>query len=414
MSDLESPARNLDTSSPPNTSPKRRGAAKIITPGKETASSENQAEAAPCESSRQSAHASSAEIQSQNVTTSTTTPPTTTHPTSSFFAEPVTCERTADSTNSERSPLPINAKPLLPPGLKPYYADERSGIYIICGDCREVLPSLPGYFRLVFTSPPYNLGGEPWPHLGNWKNGDSAGGKSKWRNGSDASTGPSYASHHDNMPHAEYVAWQRDVLTMCWGLLSEDGAIFYNHKPRVIGAKLWLPLELNPELPLRQIVIWSRAGGMNFNPTAYVPTHEWVMVFAKEAFRLRDKAASGVGDVWRVAQEANPNHPAPFPLGLPRAAIETTGPGMILDPFMGSGTTLRAAKDLGRKAIGIEIEERYAEIAARRMEQSVLPFENEKPQAEQVDQRSLLEEMEGEEPAKQAEALRKMRKRIHP
>lgn len=259
--------------------------------------------------------------------------------------------------------------------IKPYY--EADGVTIYHGDNRDVLPALPaGGFDLVFTSPPYNLGGEPWPHLGNWKPGDGgAGSKSKWRNGSDACAGVGYAAHNDAMPHAEYVAWQRQVLSLCWERLTDNGAIFYNHKPRVIGAKLWLPLELNPDLPLRQIIMWSRSGGMNFNPTAYVPTHEWIMVLAKPAFRLRDKAASGAGDVWRIPQEANPIHPAPFPVSLPRTAIDTVAPGVVLDPFMGIGSTLRAAKDAGRRAVGIEISERYCEIAANRMSQNVLAFE---------------------------------------
>ncbi len=258
------------------------------------------------------------------------------------------------------------------PTITPYY--EHAGITIYHGDCRDVLSSLPPA-DLIFTSPPYNLGGAPWPHLGHWKPGDSPGGKSKWRNGSDGSGGVTYASHKDAMRHTDYVDWQREVLRLCWNSLSDKGAIFYNHKPRVIGGKLWLPLELNPNLPLRQIVIWQRAGGMNYNPTAYVPTHEWIMLFAREAWRLRDKGASGVGDVWYVPQEPDPEHPAPFPLSLPMRAMETTPPGPVIDPFMGTGTTLRAAKELGRVGIGIEIEERYCEIAAKRLSQEVMSFE---------------------------------------
>lgn len=252
--------------------------------------------------------------------------------------------------------------------MKPYY--EHAGITIFHGDCREVLPGLPPV-DLVFTSPPYNLGGEPWPHLGNWKPGDGHTGKRKWSVGV-ACSGIQYASHDDAMPHGEYVLWQRSCLSLCWAALAADGAIFYNHKPRVIGAKLWTPLELTEGIPVRQIIIWARAGGINYTPVAYTPTHEWIIVLAREGFRLRDKSASGVGDVWRVSQRPDAEHPAPFPLGLPLAALETTKPGLVLDPFMGSGTTLVAAKQLGRRAIGIEIEERYCELAAKRLSQEVL------------------------------------------
>jgi modification methylase len=237
------------------------------------------------------------------------------------------------------------------------------------GDCREILPALEPV-DLVFTSPPYNLASGPWPHLGHWKPGDSPGGKSKWRNGSDGSGGVRYGVHHDSMPHAKYVGWQREVLRQLWGLLTNEGAIFYNHKPRVRGAKLWLPLELNPNLPLRQIVIWARAGGINFNPTHYVPTHEWLMIFAKPDFRLRDKSASGVGDVWYVPQQSNPDHPAPFPIALPHRALETTAARTILDPFMGSGSTGVACAQNGRQFIGIEIDPKYFEIACRRVEEA--------------------------------------------
>jgi DNA modification methylase len=120
------------------------------------------------------------------------------------------------------------------------------------------------------------------------------------------------------------------------------------------------------------VVIWARAGGTNFSPTFYVPTHEWVVIIAKPDWRLSSKGASGVGDVWYIPQESGTKHPAPFPVGLPARAIETTAGGMVLDPFMGSGTTLVAAKSAGRSSIGIEREERWCEYAATRLSQEVL------------------------------------------
>src|SRR5487761_1001343 len=220
-------------------------------------------------------------------------------------------------------------------------------VTLYLGDCRELIPTV-GKVDMIITSPPYNLAGAPWPHLGHWKPGDSPGGKSKWRNGSDGSGGVLYGKHKDDMPHADYVAWQRSVLLQCWEQLSDIGAIYYNHKPRPIGGRLWLPLELNPDLPLRQIITWARSGGMNFNPTHYVPTYEWVLLLAKPAFRLRDRSASGAGDVWSISQRTDPDHPAPFPLDLPMRILETVAPGRVMDPFMGSGTVGVASVKRGR------------------------------------------------------------------
>jgi site-specific DNA-methyltransferase (adenine-specific) len=240
---------------------------------------------------------------------------------------------------------------------------------LILGDCRDILPDLRAA-DLVITSPPYNLGSAPWAHLGNWKTGDAAGGRSKWKNGSDAGGGIQYGAHSDNMPWPDYVGWQQWVLRELWRLTAPNGAIFYNHKPRVVGARLWEPSALIPDgIIHRQTVVWARPGGMNFNPTAFVPTHEWIMVLAHEAFRLKSKGVSGLGDVWRLAPEAN-EHPAPFPLSLPLHVLEAAPGPVVLDPFMGSGTSGVAAVQHRRQFIGIEVDSKHFSQACRRIEEA--------------------------------------------
>lgn len=233
----------------------------------------------------------------------------------------------------------------------PYYSDDHVTIYH--GDCREILPTVSGV-GMCLTSPPYNLSGDGADPTGTYFKNLEGG----------------YDTHHDAMPYGEYLEWQHQTLRLIWATLTDDGAIFYNHKPRTKGDRVQLPGALIPdELPIRQVIIWDWLSGFNRQLTYFVPAHEYVYLIAKPAFRL---ATRSVDDVWRIPFETNTEHPAPFPLALARTAVGATNASMVLDPFMGSGTTLRAAKDHGRKAIGIELSERYCEIAARRMGQEVL------------------------------------------
>src|ERR1019366_3201472 len=142
--------------------------------------------------------------------------------------------------------------------MTPYYADSLVTIYH--GRMEDVLPSLFS-IGLVFTSPPYNLGtstGGGLPgKLGHYRDKDGVGTRGgggrhmgKWSGGALAN---GYGLHDDAMPHDGYVRWQQECLRLCWTALSADGAIFYNHKPRVLGGTLVSPLAyIPPELPVRQ------------------------------------------------------------------------------------------------------------------------------------------------------------------
>lgn len=244
--------------------------------------------------------------------------------------------------------------------MSPYYQDDFVTLYH--GDCMDMMSTLSDV-DLVFSSPPYNLGTSTGGGLGQW----SMWGMKSLANG--------YGEHSDAMPQDLYDRWQRDVVRAMWATLGDRGAIFYNHKPRVQAGELILPTIYGEGLPLRQIITWDRGIGMNFSRSFYLPKSEWIMVWAKPSWRLASKEASAIGDVWHIPPEmANEKHPAPFPVALPFRAIASTSAEVVLDPFAGSGSTLRAAKDLGRRAIGIEINEEFCELAARRCAQEVLPL----------------------------------------
>jgi DNA modification methylase len=100
----------------------------------------------------------------------------------------------------------------------------------------------------------------------------------------------------------------------------------------------------------------------------------WIpcLVYAADYVKLH-RNLSDTGRIV-VGRDVKPDHPSPKPYEAMRWIVSRFPGDSICDPFMGSGTTLRAAMDLGRKAIGIEIEERYCEIAAKRLQQAVLPL----------------------------------------
>lgn len=228
---------------------------------------------------------------------------------------------------------------------------------IIIGDCLEVMRTLPdASIDLVVTSPPYNL-------KNSTGNGMKDGRGGKWKN---AELVKGYANHDDCMPHHQYVEWQRACLAEMLRIISDNGAIFYNHKWRVQNGLLQDRHDILDGFPVRQIIIWKRRGGINFNPGYFLPTYEVIYLIAKPNFKLAPKA-NAVGDVWDIKQETNNPHPAPFPLELVNRIISSTTAKTVLDPFMGSGTTAISAIMNDREYLGIELSKEYTDMANKRI-----------------------------------------------
>lgn len=198
--------------------------------------------------------------------------------------------------------------------MKPYY--EHGGITIYHGDCRETLPSLPKA-DLVLTDPPYGI--------------FACGGT--WGNKQD-------------------LQWDADTF-------SDIDLVLAAGKEQIIWGGNYYQLP-----PSRGWLVWFKRDSV---PTAASVELAWTS-FDMNA-RLIDQTIAAT-NAERVG------HPTQKPLRVMRWSLGFSQQGgSVIDPFMGSGTTLVAAKQSGRKAVGIEIEERYCEIAAKRLAQEVLPLE---------------------------------------
>lgn len=230
---------------------------------------------------------------------------------------------------------------------------------IYCGDAIGLMDSLPPQsIGVIVTSPQYNL-------RNSTGNGMKDGRGGKWKN---AQLISGYESNRDDMPYDKYVEWQRNCLSAMMRVLRDDGAIFYNHKWRVQGGLLQDRADIVRGFPVRQIIIWKREGGINFNPGYFLPTYEVIYLICKPDFKLAPKA-NALGDVWSIPQEKNNPHPAPFPVALAQRCIQSTTAKVVLDPFIGSGTTAIAARILGRDYIGFEISETYCNMARKRIDE---------------------------------------------
>lgn len=215
--------------------------------------------------------------------------------------------------------------------MKHYYQDDYCTIYH--GDCREILPSLPRV-DLVLTDPPYGI-----------LNLDGSGSspcvrKSPRQIGS--------GKLKNRILNQSNVMWDIAPDVTMFDALRAVSTY------QIIWGGNYFPLP-----PTRAILVWDKEQPWeNFSQVEIAWTN-----LDRPAALFRESTCRGVPDKL---------HPTQKPLSLMLWCLQMTENGLVLDPYIGSGTTLRAAKDLGRKAIGIEIEERYCEIAAKRLAQEVL------------------------------------------
>ncbi len=226
--------------------------------------------------------------------------------------------------------------------MTPYYKDE--AVTIFHGDCREIVPTL-GQFNLLLTDPPYahkHMDGGGFAAASRFYAGGALDGLNDF----------------DLSQYAEMlIACAPMMVAFC----SRDLVPDYAALSRTAGRKF-------------DLHVWHKTNAIPFTANTWKSDLEYIALVWSEKPGWKQCSQERHSKAYISSLCQDKAHPACKPIPLLSKYIEVFDAQTILDPFMGSGTTLRAAKDLGRKAVGIEREERYCEIAARRMSQEVFNF----------------------------------------
>lgn len=253
------------------------------------------------------------------------------------------------------------AKALMEAGIEPAYSNGK--VIIIQGDCLEIMRQLPdNLFEATFTSPPYNQLGSRIPENPHGMHEGSAWTEKVAKKG-----------YGDDMPEEAYQAWQKECLDEMARVTA--GTVWYNHKLRYREGFPIYPTDWfgDHKKNIWAEVIWDRGITMALNAGRFAPCDERIYGIGKP-IRF-DQEFGPMMTVWQIPPERGiKGHPCPFPVKLPARCIGATTHrgGWVLEPFMGSGTTLLAAQEAGRYAIGIEMNKEYIDLAISRLGQETL------------------------------------------
>lgn len=224
-------------------------------------------------------------------------------------------------------------------------------IKLIQGDCLDVMSKIPdGSIDLIVTSPPYNIGNMKSNMI---KYGTYAG---------------------NNMKENEYQAWQIEFLNECYRVLKDSGSMFYNHKVRIKKGVALHPLEfiLKSNFILKQEIVWDMGKSANCDKIRFFPFSERIYWLVKSP-KTKLYNVDNLSDVWRCVpthKRKETGHIAVMPEEIVSNILNNIDGDIVLDPFMGSGTTGVVCRELNRKLIGIEIDENYFNIAKERIDKA--------------------------------------------